>query len=116
LFGSAFATVLVGLAGNRFVPGFLLRFVATLTMATGLAFVGLSSLWPLLIVTFVGTLNPSSGDVNLFLPLAGTVTASAQATTRVLQNDGTGSYKLATRLPLPVPSLPSGHASLRSLT
>jgi nitrate reductase NapE component len=38
-------------------------------IATGLAFAGLSSLWPLLIVAFVGTLNPSSGDAGLLLPL-----------------------------------------------
>jgi hypothetical protein len=37
--------------------------------ATGIAFASLSSLWPLLVVAFVGTLNPSSGDVSLFLPL-----------------------------------------------
>ncbi len=69
LFGSAFATVLVGAVGNRFAPRGLLRFAAALMIATGLAFAGLSSLWPLLIVAFVGTLNPSSGDVSLFLPL-----------------------------------------------
>ncbi|XUW93656.1 MFS transporter (plasmid) [Burkholderia sp. M6-3] len=69
LFGSALATVLVGLVGNRFAPRGLLRFAAALMIATGLAFAGLSSLWPLLIVAFVGTLNPSSGDVSLFLPL-----------------------------------------------
>lgn len=69
LFGSAFATILVGLSGNRFAPRGLLRLAAALMMATGLAFAGLSSLWPLLVVAFVGTLNPSSGDVSLFLPL-----------------------------------------------
>ncbi|GJH35934.1 MFS transporter [Paraburkholderia hospita] len=69
LFGSAFATILVGLAGIRFASRSLLRFAAALMMATGLAFAGLSSMWPLLIVAFVGTLNPSSGDVSLFLPL-----------------------------------------------
>ncbi|MFP3550398.1 MFS transporter [Paraburkholderia sp. SIMBA_049] len=69
LFGSALATVLVGFVGNRFAPRGLLRFAAVLMIATGLAFAGLSSLWPLLIVAFVGTLNPSSGDVSLFLPL-----------------------------------------------
>ncbi|MEI5995808.1 MFS transporter [Paraburkholderia bengalensis] len=69
LFGSAFATVLVGAVGNRFAPRGLLRFAAALMIATGLAFAGLSSLWPLLVVAFVGTLNPSSGDVSLFLPL-----------------------------------------------
>ena len=61
LFGSAFATLLVGLAGNRFAPRGLLRIAAVLMMATGLAFAGLSSLWPLLVVAFVGTLNPGSG-------------------------------------------------------
>lgn len=37
--------------------------------ATGLGFAGLTSFWPLLIVALVGTLNPSSGDVSVFLPL-----------------------------------------------
>ena len=36
---------------------------------TGLGFASLSSFWPLLVVAFVGTLNPSSGDVSVFLPL-----------------------------------------------
>ena len=69
LFGSALATILVGLIGNRFAPRSLLLFAAALMTATGLAFAGLSSLWPLLVVAFIGTLNPSSGDVSLFLPL-----------------------------------------------
>ncbi|WP_096031164.1 MFS transporter [Caballeronia fortuita] len=69
LFGSAFATILVGVLGNRFAARVLFRFAAVLMMATGVAFAGLSSLWPLLVVAFVGTLNPSSGDVSLFLPL-----------------------------------------------
>jgi hypothetical protein len=38
-------------------------------VVTGLAFAGLTEFWPLLIVAFVGTLNPSSGDVSIFLPL-----------------------------------------------
>jgi len=37
--------------------------------ATGFAFAASSTFWPLLLVAFVGTLNPSSGDVSLFLPL-----------------------------------------------
>ena len=37
--------------------------------ATGLGFAGLSTFWPLLLVAFVGTLNPSAGDVSVFLPL-----------------------------------------------
>src|SRR2546430_14697204 len=40
-------------------------------------FRSLSSLWPLLMVAFVGTLNPSSGDVSVFLPLDHTLLAAA---------------------------------------
>lgn len=36
---------------------------------TGLAFGLVQDFWPLLLVAFVGTLNPSSGDVSVFLPL-----------------------------------------------
>jgi hypothetical protein len=36
---------------------------------TGVAFASLQQFWPLLVVAFVGTLNPSSGDVSVFLPL-----------------------------------------------
>jgi len=36
---------------------------------TGAGFVVVHDFWPLLIVAFVGTLNPSSGDVSVFLPL-----------------------------------------------
>lgn len=69
LIGSALATVVVGALANRLPQRRLLIFAAGLMAATGLGFAGLSSLWPLLIVAFVGTLNPSSGDVSLFLPL-----------------------------------------------
>ncbi|WP_395068061.1 MFS transporter [Paraburkholderia silvatlantica] len=69
LLGSAVATIIVGLLGSRYPQRALLLFAAALMAATGLAFGSLSSLWPLLVVAFVGTLNPSSGDVSLFLPL-----------------------------------------------
>lgn len=69
LAGSALATVLIGLVGSRFPLRRLLILAAVLMAATGVAFASLSSLWPLLIVAFVGTLNPSSGDVSVFLPL-----------------------------------------------
>jgi len=69
LIGSALATILVGFVGHRFAQRRLLMLAAVLMAATGAAFAGLTSLWPLLIVAFVGTLNPSSGDVSVFLPL-----------------------------------------------
>jgi len=69
MLGSALATLAVGAWGHRFPGGRLLRAAALLMTATGLGFAGLSSFWPLLIVALVGTLNPSSGDVSVFLPL-----------------------------------------------
>lgn len=69
LLGSAFATLAVGAWGHRIKHRTLLLGAALLMAATGLAFAGLSSFWPLLLVAFAGTLNPSSGDVSVFLPL-----------------------------------------------
>jgi hypothetical protein len=69
MLGSALATLAVGAWGYRFAGGKLLRGAALLMAATGLGFASLSSFWPLLIVALVGTLNPSSGDVSVFLPL-----------------------------------------------
>ena len=69
LAGSAAATLAVGLIGHRWASRSLLRGAAVLMAATGLAFAGLSAFWPLLLVAFIGTLNPSSGDMSVFLPL-----------------------------------------------
>ena len=69
LLGSALATIAVGLWGHRVAGHRLLQGAALLMAATGVAFAGFSSFWPLLVVAFVGTLNPGSGDVSLFLPL-----------------------------------------------
>ncbi len=69
LVGSAVATIAVGTLAYRFAARRMFLFAAALMVATGLGFGGLSSLWPLLTVAFLGTLNPSSGDVSLFLPL-----------------------------------------------
>ena len=69
LAGSALATLALGVIGHRWPPRSLLRGAALLMAATGIAFAGLSAFWPLLLVAFIGTLNPSSGDVSVFLPL-----------------------------------------------
>ena len=37
--------------------------------ADGLGFAAFEDFWPLILVAFIGTLNPSSGDVSVFLPL-----------------------------------------------
>lgn len=69
LLGSALATLAVGGWGHRFRPRSLLLGAAVLMAATGFAFAIGSAFWPLLLIAFVGTLNPSSGDVSVFLPL-----------------------------------------------
>jgi MFS family permease len=69
LLGSALLTLAVGAWGHRFAQRRLLAAAALLMIATGIGFAGLSQFWPLLAVAFVGTLNPSSGDVSVFLPL-----------------------------------------------
>jgi len=69
MLGSALATLAVGAWGHRIASRQLLRGAALLMAATGAGFAGLASFWPLLLVAFIGTLNPSSGDVSVFLPL-----------------------------------------------
>jgi MFS family permease len=69
LLGSALATLAVGAWGHRIPGRRLLRGAALLMVATGVGFAGFASFWPLLVVAFVGTLNPSAGDVSVFLPL-----------------------------------------------
>jgi MFS family permease len=69
LLGSATLTMLVGFQATRLGRKGLLLAASLLMAATGLAFATVHSFWPLLVVAFVGTLNPSSGDVSVFLPL-----------------------------------------------
>ena len=69
LLGSSAMTLAVGRWGHRFPHSRMLLGAAVLMAATGLAFAGLSDFTPLLLVAIVGTLNPSSGDVSVFLPL-----------------------------------------------
>jgi predicted MFS family arabinose efflux permease len=83
LFGSAAATLAVGVWGHR-VPALRLMTGAAIAMAaTGLGFAVFSDFWPLAVVAFVGTLNPSSGDVSVFLPLEHARLANAAPTSDV---------------------------------
>lgn len=69
LLGSALMTLGLGAWGHHFHHRLLLLSAACLMVFTGLGFAGLQSFWPLFLVAFIGTLNPSSGDVSVFLPL-----------------------------------------------
>jgi MFS family permease len=77
LVGSAISTMAVGLVARGVDTRRLLLFGSVLMFGTGLGFAGLSSLWPLAVVAFVGTLNPSNGDVSLFLPVEQAALAAA---------------------------------------
>lgn len=69
LLGSGLLTVLVGLRAYRYPYRALLLAATVLMAATGLGFAFVGDFWPLLLIAFIGTLNPSSGDVSVFLPL-----------------------------------------------
>jgi len=69
LAGSAALTLTVGFTAHRFGQRGLLVAATLLMIATGIGFTLETRFWPLLVIGFLGTLNPSSGDVSVFLPL-----------------------------------------------
>ncbi|WP_334190064.1 MFS transporter [Noviherbaspirillum sp.] len=69
LLGSGLLTLLAGLHAWRLQYRTLLLMAAALMAATGFSFAAVTEFWPMLIIAVVGTLNPSSGDVSVFLPL-----------------------------------------------
>ncbi len=69
LTGSAALTLWIGFVANRIGRRRVLLGACGLMAATGLGFGLVTEFWPLFLVAFVGTLNPSAGDVSLFLPV-----------------------------------------------
>jgi MFS family permease len=69
LVGSGALTVIVGLYAWKFDYRSLLIAASLIMCTTGLGFAFLQNFWPLVMVAIVGTLNPSNGDVSVFLPL-----------------------------------------------
>jgi MFS family permease len=69
LLGSGVLTLLVGTHGGRFSYRALLLAATVLMAGTGAALASLTGFWPLLLVALVGTINPSGGDVSVFMPL-----------------------------------------------
>jgi len=68
LLGSAALTIALGLAAHRLPRRPVLLGAAALMLATGIGFAVASGFWALLVIAVVGTLNPSAGDVSVFLP------------------------------------------------
>jgi MFS family permease len=77
LLGSAALTLWVGLATDRLGRRRVLLSACALMLLTGIGFATVTSFWPLFIVAVVGTLNPSAGDVSLFLPVEQAALAEA---------------------------------------
>ncbi len=68
LVGSAVLTLLIGMVAYRLGRRALLLRASMLMAITGIGFAVASDFWPILVVAFVGTMNPSGGDVSIFLP------------------------------------------------
>lgn len=68
LIGSAALTLGVGLRAHAMSRRRLLRLASLLLVATGIGFAAFTGFWPLALVGMIGTLNPSGGDVSVFLP------------------------------------------------
>ena len=75
LVGSGLLTLAVGLHAWRYHYRSLLLAASMLMALTGFGFALFTQFWPLLLVALVGTLNPSSGDVSVFMPLEHAVLA-----------------------------------------
>jgi len=73
LIGTAILTLGVGWIANRYSRRLLLLSAAVLMAATGAGFAMITDFWPLLVIAFVGTMNPTSGDASVFVPLEQTV-------------------------------------------
>ena len=117
LLGSGLLTLLVGLHAHRYHYRTLLLAATILMAGTGLGFALLTDFWPLLIIAVVGTLNPSSGDVSVFLPLEhatlSRVVRDNERTAVVARYSLVGSLVAAVgSLAAALPSVMSGIASL----
>jgi len=61
-------TLGLGLVGHRLTSRTTFRIACGLMIGTGIGFALVHNYTALLVVAFVGTLNPTGGDVSVFLP------------------------------------------------
>jgi MFS family permease len=69
LFGTAVFTLLIGLIAPRYDLRHMLVLGAALMMLTGMAFPGFEHIAFIAGVAFIGTINPSTGDIGVLVPL-----------------------------------------------
>lgn len=73
LFGSALLTLLIGAIGTRYDLRTLLLAASLLMIASGIGYAVADEFWLLAVVALVGTINPSAGSANVFVPLEHTL-------------------------------------------
>jgi MFS family permease len=86
LLGTAVTTLIAGAVTDRIGRRRLLLGAAMLACGTGIAFASNSGFVAILLIAIVGTLNPSAGDVSVFLPVEQAIlpqTVEAGARTRL---------------------------------
>jgi len=69
LIGTALLTLWVGMVAHRHSLRLLLLAASLLMTATGIGFAVTTAFWPLLAIAVIGTMNPTTGDASIFLPL-----------------------------------------------
>src|SRR5260221_2746357 len=69
LLGTAALTLLVGFVAPRYDLKNLFLVGAGLATVTGLVFPMVGTIAPVLLVAFIGTINPSAGDLGMLIPL-----------------------------------------------
>jgi MFS family permease len=82
LLGSALLTLGAGFLTVRYDVRALLLAASALMIASGLAYAAANDYAVLLVVAFVGTINPSGGSTSVFVPLEHTVLSGAVAPAR----------------------------------
>ena len=85
LLGTAMLTLIVGWIAPRHDLRPLLMFGAGLMATTGIAFPGVEHLVLIVLVAFVGTINPSGGDLGVLVPLEHAVLAHSTTDARRTQ-------------------------------
>ena len=60
--------MVIAFVGDRWSRRHVLLGAAVVMVATGLGFAAADTFWVLAVVAVLGTLNPSAGDVSVFLP------------------------------------------------
>ena len=69
LFGSAMVTLAAGMLAGRVGVRRMLLAAGLVMAASGIGFASFTEFWFLFGIAFIGTLNPTAGDVSVFLPV-----------------------------------------------